>query len=247
MCRRFSGDYSEADLPAVRIDRPTLDRPWLGGSQWIVRYKVCKIHANWSNDKIIGRVTVSNKNNNNNNTRAFIISGILWSWWGCLWICLASKTMPSGTAIPSLFNRFSARRSVLKASSGILPPNAGSTCSRKICRFRCNGNLSRLSAIFRSVVYFARVSHLSRLSISTRWQRASRIAKIFANVSNKFNYWLSFISLAILSSLLDRASRLGNDLSCESITAYLIYPTGALICRSHALTHSSFLRRRSWR
>lgn len=44
--------------------------------------------------------------------------------------------IPSGTAIPSLCNRFKISRSALNAVSGILPPGkCGDTCSRNSERF----------------------------------------------------------------------------------------------------------------
>lgn len=46
-----------------------------------------------------------------------------------------SSKIPSGMAMPSFCNRFSNKRSVSNADSGILPPVWGSTCSRYIWRF----------------------------------------------------------------------------------------------------------------
>lgn len=91
----------------------------------------------------------------------FSISGTVWSWWLCLCTCRASNTTPSGTVMPSLFSLFSAKRSVLKASSGILPPNDGSTCSLNICRF-CYKYIKIFSCVYFSHILVNRlINHSS--------------------------------------------------------------------------------------
>lgn len=76
-----------------------------------------------------------NSSHKNINNYTLINSGIERMSVGCFSTLRASSMTPSTIVMPSLLRRFKANLSVLNASSGILPPRAGNTCSRNICRF----------------------------------------------------------------------------------------------------------------